>query len=316
MTASNTHSANGDLVSIVVTTKNEEKNIEHCLKSIQAQTWKPIEIIVVDNKSSDATKEIALRFTPLVFDKGPERSAQRNFGMIEKAHGRYVMYVDADMILSPRLVERCVDRMTQGDPVALHVPEIVLGTSFWGCVRRFERCFYDGTVVDGARFFDREVFRLVGGFDEGINGPEDWDLDKKLKKIGNIVLLQTPISGESVWELDSFLRQRGVNRKQFGESVFHNESDFCFRRYIIKKNYYTLGFNAYISKWGKNDPDIRRQFGGAYRYICIFTEKGKWRRLIHHPILVAGMLFLRISVGCVFISRKIQWRINWLLNEI
>ena len=40
-------------VSVVVTTKNEEKNIENCLKSIQLQTWTNIEIIVVDNNSSD-----------------------------------------------------------------------------------------------------------------------------------------------------------------------------------------------------------------------------------------------------------------------
>jgi len=57
------------LVSIVITTKNEEKNIENCLKSIVNQTYKNIEIIVVDNNSSDSTKEISLKYTDKVFDK-------------------------------------------------------------------------------------------------------------------------------------------------------------------------------------------------------------------------------------------------------
>ncbi len=66
------------IVSVVVTTKNEKKHIENCLLSIQEQTYPHIETIVVDNASTDRTKEIARKYTDLVFDKGPERSAQRN----------------------------------------------------------------------------------------------------------------------------------------------------------------------------------------------------------------------------------------------
>ncbi len=51
------------LVSVTITTKNEEKNIENCLKSILEQSYKNIEIIVVDNNSTDKTKEIALKYT-------------------------------------------------------------------------------------------------------------------------------------------------------------------------------------------------------------------------------------------------------------
>ncbi|MBU4299200.1 glycosyltransferase [Patescibacteria group bacterium] len=55
---------NFPLVSVVITTKNEEKNIENCLKSILNQTYPrdKIEIIVVDNNSSDRTKEIVQTF--------------------------------------------------------------------------------------------------------------------------------------------------------------------------------------------------------------------------------------------------------------
>ena len=51
------------LVSVIITTKNEEKNIENCLKSIENQDFsrEDMEIIVVDNNSTDRTKEIALK---------------------------------------------------------------------------------------------------------------------------------------------------------------------------------------------------------------------------------------------------------------
>jgi len=68
------------------------------------------------------------------------------------------MFVDADMILAPRLVEDCVNFISQNNFVALWISEIVLGQNFWSQVRRFERTFYDGTVVDGVRFFDRAKF--------------------------------------------------------------------------------------------------------------------------------------------------------------
>ena len=77
-------------ISIVVTTKNEENNIRNCLGSINSQTYPAdkIELIVVDNYSTDKTKEYALRFTDLVFDMGPERNTQRNFGMLNVATGK------------------------------------------------------------------------------------------------------------------------------------------------------------------------------------------------------------------------------------
>ncbi|MBA7695274.1 Poly(ribitol-phosphate) beta-N-acetylglucosaminyltransferase TarS [subsurface metagenome] len=79
-------------VSVIITTKNEEKNIENCLKSIKSQTYpqEKIEIVIVDNNSTDSTVKIAKKFTDKVYNKGPERSVQRNFG-IEKASGKYIL---------------------------------------------------------------------------------------------------------------------------------------------------------------------------------------------------------------------------------
>ena len=79
------------LVSIIVTTRNEEKNIGSCLEAVKKQDYPgdKIEIIVVDNKSKDLTKEIAAKYTAQIYDKGPERSAQRNLGA-QKSSGTYI----------------------------------------------------------------------------------------------------------------------------------------------------------------------------------------------------------------------------------
>jgi glycosyltransferase involved in cell wall biosynthesis len=267
------------LISVIINTKNEEKNLKSCLESIKSQDFdiEDIEIIVVDNHSSDKTKEIAWEFTEKVFDQGPERSAQKNFG-VQKSKGEYFLHLDADMTLSKNVMKECAEKMKQNEElVALHIPEIVSGGKIFSRIRRFERSFYDGTVIDGVRFIKKSAFEKAGGFDEKLYACEDWDLDKRLKKLGKFNIIESPL--------------------------YHNESEFSLRKYLSKKSYYSKNFNAYIDKWGKNDPDIKKQFGFSYRFFGVFAENGKWRKLLLHPILTAGMYFLRFLVGVRFLIR-------------
>lgn len=299
------------LVSVVVTTKNEKYNICNCLESIKAQTWQNIEIIVVDNNSTDNTQSIAREYTDKVFTKGPERSAQRNYGMIEKAQGDYALYIDADMILSHLLIEACIRHIRETHTVALHIPEIVLGKLYFSKVRRFERRFYNGTPIDGARFFQRSVFVQVGGFDEALfvkGSGEDWDIDKLVKQVGHIGLLPdfSSLPQACPWRLTEFVQQRGVLHDDRFAGIYHNEAEFTLLRYLKKKSYYCQGFDGYINKWGKDDSDIRRQFGLTYRFWTVFTEKGKWKRLISRIDLAAGMYFLRFLVGVQFLFRTVS----------
>jgi len=293
---------NEPLVSVVITTRNEEKNIENCLVSIREQTYRNIEIIVVDNKSADRTKELAGRYTDLVFDKGPERSAQRNYGMIDVAKGEYVMFVDADMIFAPRLVESCLRTIETGGFAALHIPEIILGSNYFSRVRRFERSFYDGTVVDGARFFRKDAFVKAGGFDPSMSGPEDWDIDKKIKQGGRIGLLEKTSADLSGWSLKAFVESRGI-KETYGDVIFHNEAEFSLKNYLSKKAYYSASFDAYVGKWGRDDPDLGKQLGLRYRYFGVFLEDGKWKRMLRRPDLAFGMYFLRFLVGVVYLAR-------------
>lgn len=83
--------------------------------------------------------------------------------------------------------------------------------------------------------------------------------------------------------------------------MYHNEENFNLLKYLNKKNYYGKSFQKYIKKWGKNDPDVRKQFSQAYRFVWVFLEKGKWKKLLRHPFLAFSMYFLRIVVGLQFI---------------
>ncbi len=300
------------LVSVIITTKNEERNIENCLKSIELQTYpaRRIEIVVIDNNSSDKTKEIAKKYTPKVFSKGPERSAQRNFGMINKAKGKYVMYLDADMILSSTVIERSVKRLEKGDILALYIPEIVLGNAYWSKVRRFERSFYDGTAIDCVRIIKKDVFEEVGGFDLKMTGPEDWDLDKKIRNMGEVAVLDK----YNFEEIDQIVKRIDFSKSDWVDYlaklsplglIYHNEAEFNLKKYLQKKQYYGQSFKTYIGKWGENDSDVKKQFGLCYRYFAVFFTSDKRANLLKFPDLLLGMFFLRFLVGFNYLLKKV-----------
>ena len=266
-------------VSVVVTTKNEGKNISNCLQSVMRQSFPSdhVELIVVDNNSSDDTVSIAESFTSKVYTAGPERSVQRNLG-VEKAIGEYILYLDADMVLSSNLIKDCVEMCENGGYIALYIPERIIGKGFWIKVRDFERSFYDGTCIDAVRFVRRDKFLEVRGFDTTLTGPEDWDFDRRIRVLGKVGVVNGPL--------------------------FHNEGEFNLREYLAKKKYYLSSFDKYIMKWGKNDSIVRKQLGLWYRLFGIYVEDGKWKRLLRHPLLTLGMAYLRFRVGLIYLKSK------------
>jgi len=267
---------NHPIVTVVITTKNEEQNIENCLRSVKGQTFKNIELIVVDNFSEDKTVEIAQKYTTKVYFKGPERSSQRNYGA-QVAWGEYVLYLDADMTLSPTVIEDCVEKCEIDRVGAIYIPERIVGEGFWIKVRDFERSFYTGTVIDAVRFIRRNLFLKVEGFDETLVGPEDWDFDRKVKKIANVSIINSVI--------------------------FHNEGYFNMDRYLNKKKYYVLGIKKYVKKWGYNQT-TKKQIGIWYRFIGVFIENGKWKRFFLHPNLFFPMYLLRIRVAFEYFNNN------------
>jgi len=92
-------------ISAVILTKNEKKNIKDCIKTLSFCD----EIVVVDDMSSDNTKEIALKLGAKVFERRMNKniSEQSNFGM-KKASGEWILFVDADERVSKKLSEEIV----------------------------------------------------------------------------------------------------------------------------------------------------------------------------------------------------------------
>lgn len=254
----------GRVVSIIITTKNEETVLAKLILSLKEQTYPYKEIILVDNNSTDKTLAIAQKMGAKTYTFGPERSAQRNFGA-GKSKGNYLFFVDADMRLTANVVEECVQKCLKDKEIgAVIIPEQSIGSNFWERVKAFERSFYNqygDEITDAARFFRKETFNKVGGYDELITGPEDWDLPERIKmkeyKIGRI---------KSV--------------------IYHYEKIDSLFNLAKKKFYYGLKSHRYLSK----------------QNIAVFSPKTvyflrpvfykNFNKLISHPILAISMFFM------------------------
>jgi len=257
---------NNQMVSIIITTKNEENNIGRLLESIKKQTYQPIEIIVVDNNSTDKTKKAASKFTKKVYNFGPERSAQRNFGAI-KSTGEFFMFLDADMELSSKVIEECVDYVSEDKGIgAVIIPEQSIAKGFWEKVKAYERSFYNeegDNTVEAARFFKKEAYKRAGGYDKSITGPEDWDLPETIKELGYKI---------------GRIKSKILHFEKIGSPVFLAK----------KKFYYALKSHRYIKK--HNIPMIGPKT--IYFFRPIFYKK--WKKLISNPILTIGMIVMFI----------------------
>jgi len=191
-------SARQPLVSVIIPTFNSERFLEKCLSSLKRQTYERLEIIVVDNYSSDKTRQIAKKYGAKIYLKGTERSAQVNFGA-EKSSGEYIYRVDSDFVLQPDVILEAVESCEKCDYDAIIIHNTSDPTvSFWARVRKAERdCYKDDELNVAARFLKKEAFITVGRFDETLVAGDDYDLHNRLVKssfkIGRIKAGETHI---------------------------------------------------------------------------------------------------------------------------
>ena len=254
------------LVSVIVPTRNSSETLEACIESIARQSYEDIELVVIDNNSTDNTKAIAKQYTKHVLNKGPERSAQRNYGA-KKASGDYVLFIDSDMELTPNVVSSCVTYANKNrGSRAIIIPEESFGEGFWAQCKKLERSFYVGIdAIEAARFFEKELYLKLGGYDEDMVSGEDWDLSKRVAKM--------------------------TRTGRINEFILHNEGRLRLIKSLKKKYYYAGLSRTYMQRQNVQSKLID-SVGPIQRYKLFLSQPGK---LFKNPLYGLGVLFMKTS---------------------
>ncbi len=249
-----------ETVSVIVTTRNVARTLVACLSSISRQDHPALELIVVDNHSTDGTPEIARRYADVVLTAGPERSAQRNVG-VRTASGTWILWIDADMVLEPTVVSRSVQAAAAVGAVAVSIPERTVGPGFWTACRALERsCYLDDPSLFNPRLLRRDYLLSLGGFDETMAGPEDTDLRHRLAAAGAVVA-----------HCDAF--------------IDHDEGRLTLSDVVRKRVYYGRSLPAFAAA---NPGQVGTQAASTVRAFVRHRS-----RLLADPVHAAGLVALR-----------------------
>ena len=178
------------LVSVIIPCYNAERWIDEAIQSALNQTYSPVEVIVVDDGSSDGSwKKIQEFGSRVIAETGPNRggSAARNRGFV-LSRGDYIQFLDADDYLLPKKIPRQVAFLEASGA------DVVYGD--W----RHEHFLPDGSsqleeiavsgaqadvlsallsgwwVAPAALLFRRHVLEKTGGWDESLAAAQDRDL--------------------------------------------------------------------------------------------------------------------------------------------
>ena len=235
------------LVSVIIPSFNSAHFLFHSVNSALDQTYRPIEILVIDDGSADNTCEVLRQFCGCIRYYRQENkglAGARNTG-IKLATGTFLAFLDADDIWLPdKLVKQC--------RVLAENPEVGLVHSdiwYWrpetgekllkekgrekykkNC---FDRLLSENRVTPSSVLVRKECFDKVGLFDERLRVYEDWDMWLRISRFFNFAYISEPL----------------LNYRVHPGSLSAN--NLRMRE----------GELAVLEKTLSNDPDLRMRFG-------------------------------------------------------
>ncbi len=178
-----------ELVSIIIPCFNAEQWVGDAIRSSLKQSWKDIEVIVIDDGSTDASLDVVRSFGASIqyeASKNLGGCAARNMGL-RLARGRWIQFLDADDILDPHCIERKLDAICDDKVIICSRVELMAGYERKKLPAPWGHSFYDlqfmlrhGSPQTSAPLHQAEVLRSVGGFREGLVCAQEFDLHLRL----------------------------------------------------------------------------------------------------------------------------------------
>jgi glycosyltransferase involved in cell wall biosynthesis len=296
------------LVSAIIPTYNRANFIARAVQSAQQQTYRNLEIIVVDDGSTDNTDEILQTFGQEIYvvrqaNRGP--SAARNVGLAH-ARGSLVAFLDSDDVWLPEKIELQVDQLSKaGSAAPCGVCNALLTNARFGCDTSFDIALLQGNVRAGlwrnptavlaARFvlfnqvaiMRREALETTGGFREDLWLLEDYDLAIRLSLLGPWGIIREPLvikHDETAGSLAAAAESQPLRVLRAKESVltavmWHASTDprlrraFRFALFNIKLDMYA---HALASRTQKLTSGLGRLLLTAFHFRDAAWRRSPW----------------------------------------
>lgn len=202
ITANVTESTSNELVTIYVTNFNYANYIEQSIESVLAQTYKNFELIIIDDGSTDNSREIINRYIEktnvrVIFQENKGLIASNNIA-VRAAQGKYVMRLDADDYLDKNALLVLVNAIEKSDDIALIFPDYYYVDAEGQVTGQERRHDFQANVTlldqpahGACTLIRRDCLLEVGGYSPEFTCQDGWDLWLKLTEnysVGNVNL--------------------------------------------------------------------------------------------------------------------------------
>ena len=274
---------NNPLVTISIPTYNSEKSLEKCLNAIKRQTYKDIEINVIDKCSLDKTLDIAKKYNIEIVKKTKGSLLESRYLGAKIAKGKYILILDSDQILVKNCIERALKLVREEGFSMLALEE---NTYRWKTI--IEKLFYlDRKLINSIsdlspftgvimpRFFEKslllsaydnipkEVFPNTGGPDHAIVYYEAWKIDKKVGIVP--------------------------------DAVYHIEPSNFFQ---LCPKFFRWGYTSIDAHFGK--------------YQKLMNQKERFRK----GLFKKGLIIESIGSICILLLKGIWFKVGYFLGKL
>lgn len=288
---------------VVVAAYNEERNIENCLESILHQTYKNIEILIVDDGSIDKTSEIIKEYLikynniKYIYQKNSGAAAARKNGFIH-CQTNYITFLDADDEFSEDAIELAMKEFTKETDAVL----------FQFAMSQNE----ENTTYTYFKFFtNKKIFTGMEAFVNCLNG---WGvhglgifrrknyLDSyaqyEVYNIGN----ENYINNDEVITKINFLNSRNI---KISEGIYFCKMNMNSTTRKINHNYYKSLKNSFIVEKICRDRKIQMSHSVlAYDVLYVNKKYLEWKNSL--PNTEEWQMEIRKSSKLVFLSRRLK----------
>lgn len=195
------------LISVIIPCYNVQDYIEECVASAFAQNYPNLEVICIDNNSTDGTweklEQLQQQYPSLIIDKElkPGAPAARNKGLW-LSKGEWLQFLDADDLLRPNKIQHQIKRLNGNESIAF-----IAGA----CIKRdlagneitqipansspFKSLFVTQLGITSANMWNRKYIEKIKGWDESLKSSQEADLMFRLLQINQQVLIdKTPLT--------------------------------------------------------------------------------------------------------------------------
>lgn len=284
-------------VSVIIPVLNRKELLLRCLDSIVKQTYRPLEVIISDNGSTDGTPETAKEWATdhasdafnvrIVSEMTPGACAARNHGLTY-AKGEYVLHFDSDDTMRPELISKAIsefEKHPDADIVCwraeMHLLDGSVRRSHFNPANAMEDHLINSLLRTQGYMVRAGVLRDAGGWNETLPGWNDWELGVRL-------LLKNPkMIGIPEFLVDIFSQEKSITGSKFSDNPGRWEKSLSAVKEDIKISdnpdkqrllriisYREIILAAHYAKEGKPQlaNELRRQVMKKLRSTR-FTEK-------------------------------------------